>query len=225
MSTTAVVPPERSALLRGVPQVKDRAKAMLTPLNVHLAGLAALVLVVVYLVVHMVFVWQATSALDAAALDQARVKLRAAEIAAKPLRGLDTKLVDSSAAADKFYAQRLPYATSQVAAELGALTKREGVRLTRAQYAYNPVLSGKDALTEIRMDAGVAGDYRPIVQFINAVERDKTFFVINGIGLSGQQTGQVSLRIRMTTYLRAPEGDELMQELPVADAAKPGGTP
>jgi hypothetical protein len=79
------------------------------------------------------------------------------------------------------------------------------------------VLSGPDALMEVHMDASVSGDYRPIVQFINSVERDKLFFVINGINLTGQQTGQVNLRIRLTTYLRAPSPVESNGEMPAAD--------
>jgi predicted alpha-1,6-mannanase (GH76 family) len=48
----------------------------------------------------------------------------------------------------------------------------------------------------------LSGDYRPLVQFINTVERDKMFFVIDGVTLTGQQTGTVNLRLRLTTYLR-----------------------
>jgi hypothetical protein len=66
------------------------------------------------------------------------------------------------------------------------------------------------------IDASVSGDYRPIVEFINAVERDKVFFVINGINLTGQQTGQVNLRIRLTTYLRPANANELSAEMPAA---------
>ncbi len=194
---------------------------MLTAMNLHFAGVAALVVLDLYLAAHLLFVWQGLNALNDTALEQQAAQLRAAEIAAKPLRGLDTKLVDSTQAADAFYRARLPYATSQVAAELGALTPREGVHLTRVQYAYSPVLSGSDALTEMRMDAGISGDYRPVVQFLNAAERDRLFFVITGINLTGQQTGQVNLRIRLTTYLRAPQGNEMVQDLPVAA----GGTP
>jgi hypothetical protein len=40
------------------------------------------------------------------------------------------------------------------------------------------------------------------VQFINALERDKMFFVIDGVTLNGQQSGTVNLRLRLTTYLR-----------------------
>jgi len=82
------------------------------------------------------------------------------------------------------------------------------------------VLNGNDALTAISIDASVSGDYRPIVQFINALERDKIFFVINGINLTGQQTGQVNLRIRLTTYLRPGNTDELSAELPAASESE-----
>ena len=70
------------------------------------------------------------------------------------------------------------------------------------------MLVGPHALTQVRIDASVAGDYRPVVEFINAIERDKSFFVINGVNLTGQQTGLVNLRIRMTTYLRSPDSGE-----------------
>ena len=218
MSTTLVPPPNSSSLERRVPRLTARARAMVTAMNLHFAGLALLVLLDFYLIVHLIFVWQGLSSNNANAIDDQRVQLIAAQVAAKPLRGLDKKLVASTEDANAFYQRRLPYAASQVAAEVGALTHREGVHWTRAQYAYTPVLSGSGALTEVSMDASVSGDYRPIVQFINAVERDKVFFVINSINLTGQQTGQVNLRIRMTTYLRQPNPDELTAVVPTPDS-------
>ena len=220
MSSAAVVPPPNSSsLLRHVPRLTAQARALLTAMNLHFAGVAALGVLVLYLVAHLVYVGQALNSSNQDALDQQRNELRAAEIAAKPLRGLDVKLVDSTKAADQFYAMRLPYAYSQVAAELGVLTKQAGVRLARVQYSQNPVLSGSATLNEVAMDASISGDYRPVVQFINATERDKMFFVINGINLTGQQTGQVNLRIRLTTYLRLPNDKEMTSELPAADAS------
>jgi len=220
MSTTAVVPPPNSSsLLRRVPRLTARARALLTAMNLHFAGVVALLVIDLFLILHLVFVWQSLSSRDADSLSQQHTQLVAAEIAAKPLRGLDKKLVASTAEADTFYQKRLPYAYSQVAAELGKLTKTQGVHLTRVQYAQSPVLSGPNALIEVRMDASVSGDYRPIVQFINAAERDKMFFLINGINLTGQQTGQVNLRIRLTTYLRAPNAGEMSDQMP-ADTAE-----
>jgi hypothetical protein len=213
----AIVPPPNSSLPeRHVPRLTARARALMTALNLHLAGVALLAVLDLYLIVHLVFIWQGLSANNADALDQQHVQLIAAQISAKPLRGLDTKLVASTHDANVFYQTRLPYADSQVAAEIGVLTHKAGVHWTHAQYAYSPVLKGNDALTEVSIDASVSGDYRPIVQFINAVERDKLFFVINGINLTGQQTGQVNLRIRLTTYLRPANPDELSAEVPAA---------
>jgi type IV pilus assembly protein PilO len=227
VSTTNLVPtPDQASFRRRVPEMTARTRALITTMNLHFAGIAVLILLDLFLIIHLVFVWQALNARNADALDQQRAQLIAAEIAAKPLRGLDKKLVASTAAADQFSETRLPYATSEVAAELGVLTKREGVHLARVQYAYDTVLSGNDALVEDRIDASISGDYRPVVQFINAAERDKVFFVINGINLTGQQTGQVNLRIRMTTYLRQPISDELSTELPTSDSsATTGGKP
>jgi hypothetical protein len=230
MSTATVVPPPNSSSLSEragrLPRLTARARALLTTMNLHFAGVAALTVLALFLLVHLALVWQGVRALSDDALSQQHAQLKAAEIAAKPLRGLDKKLVASTADADTFYQRRLPYAYSQVAAELGALTKEKGVHLTRVQYAQGPVLSGADALTEVRMDASVSGDYRPIVQFINAAERDKMFFLINGINLTGQQTGQVNLRIRLTTYLRAPNPDEMTAEMPIPGAtAAEGGKP
>lgn len=230
MSTSIAPPPttdKNNSLLRRVPQLTERAKVLVTELNLHFAGVALLAVLVLYLVAHTIYVWQAMNAHDQAAIEQAHVQMVAAELAAKPLRGLDTKLAASTTDADRFYKGRLPYAYSEVLAELGAVTKREGVHLTRVQYVQNGVLQGEDALTELRMDASVSGDYRSIVHFINAMERDKVFFVIYGINLTGQQTGQVNLRLRLTTYLRGPMPDELTPEVKQADdaAAKTGGRP
>lgn len=203
-------------MLRRVPQLTERAKSLLTELNLHFAGVAVLAIVTLYLAAQLLFVWQGLTSNNEAAMDQARAQMRAAEIAAKPLRGLDAKLSDSTAEANRFYQERLPYAYSEVLTELGALTKNKGVRLMHVQYAQSPVLSGDAALTELRLDANVTGDYRPIVEFINAAERDKLFFVISSINLSGQQTGQVNLRLRMVTYLRAPSVAESVAQ-PTAD--------
>jgi hypothetical protein len=208
MSTTAVVPPSSSSLLRHVPRLTARARALLTTVNLHYAGVAALLVIVLYIAAHLVFVTQSLHAHNADAFSQQHALLTTAELQARPLRGLDSKLVDSTKAADAFYTDRLPYAYSQVLAELGTLTKHSGVRLVHVQYAQQPELSGAAALTQVDMDAAVSGDYRPVVEFINGLERDRLFFFVNSINLTGQQTGQVNLRIRLTTFLRQSDGRE-----------------
>jgi len=136
------------------------------------------------------------------------------------LRGLDEKLARATEEADRFYKERLPATYSEVAGELGVLTKAHNVRLTRVAYAPATVLAGsKGELTQVRMDASLSGDYRPLVQFINSLERDKMFFVITSVTFTGQQTGTVNLRLGLRTYLR----EAAAQDVPVAGPEAPSG--
>ena len=209
-----VPPPNSSSLLRRVPRLTVRARQLLTAVNLHFAGVAALVVLDLYLLGHLVFVWQAVGASGQEAMAQQRTMLTAAHIAARPLEGIDGKIMLSTTQANAFYAHRLPYAFSQVLTELGALTTRDNVRLGRVQYGYLPVLSDGNALTQVGMDVSVSGDYRAVVGLINGLERDRMFFVIVGITLTGQNTGQVNLRLRLMTYLRAPGPNEMAIEPP-----------
>ena len=200
------------------------ARNWLSPLNLHWAGVGLLAAVNLYLLAHMAFLWHASSSYNADAQAAQRVELKTAEIAAIPLRGLDAKLPRATAEADRFSRERLPGTDSDMLRELGALTKKAGVRLTRVQYAPATVMAGSAGeLTEVRMDASLSGDYRPLVLFLNSLERDKMFFVITGLTLTGQQTGTVNLRMRATTYLRKAGTQELVSdEIPGnADAGGP----
>jgi hypothetical protein len=222
MSVTATVPPpSSSSLLRHAPRLTARARALLTAVNLHYAGVAALLVIVLYMVMHLLFLSRALTDHNADALEHQQVLLKTARLQALPLRGIDAKVAASTQDADAFYADRLPYAESQVLTEIGNQTQKSNVRWANAQYAQLPVLSGDYALTELNMDASVSGDYRPIVEFINSLERDKLFFLVRGISLSGQQTGMVNLRIRLTTYLRAPNAKEAASQQPVI--APPAG--
>jgi type IV pilus assembly protein PilO len=178
-------------------------RSLLTAINLHWAGVTVLALVNLYLLAHMAFLWHASGDYNADAVAQQRIALNAARIQAEPLRGLDRKLAAATTEADDFYQQRLPGAYSQVLSELGALAKADHVRLAGATYAPATVLAGSQGeLTELRIDGRLSGDYRSLMMFINSLERDKMFFVIDGVTLTGQESGTVNLRLRLTTYLR-----------------------
>jgi hypothetical protein len=201
--------------------VAEKTRGALTALNLHFAGAALLALLNVYLLVHMAYLWQTARSQNADALAQQRIQLQTAKIAAAPLEGLDGKLTKSTDEADGFYQRRLPYAYSQAYSELGRLAAKYNAKLTRVSYAYTPLyLNGTQStsedpsLTEIRMDASLTGDYKPLVQMINELERDKTFFYISALTLTGQQSGTVSLRLKVTSYLRPVKGDEKAEPLP-----------
>jgi hypothetical protein len=153
-----------------------------------------------------------------------RIELKTAQVAAQPLRGLDAKLARANDEADRFYLDRLPGTDSEMASELGTLTKQTGVRLTRMTYTHTPELAGTaGALTQEQMDASLSGDYGSLVRLINAVERDKMFFVITRVTLTGQQTGAVNLRLGLATYLRGVVLQDEPAEAPAASATPEGG--
>ncbi len=182
-------------------------RPLLTPLNLHWAGVGLLALVSLYFIVRMGLLWHASSSYNADAIAEQRAELQRAEVAVQPLRGLDAKLASATGDADKFYRERLPVTDSEVAAELGSLTKKAGVRLAGAGYGHAPMLAGSSGeLTELRIDARMSGDYRPLVRFLNSLERDRMFFVIDAVTLTGQQTGTVNLRLKLTTYMRTRGG-------------------
>jgi hypothetical protein len=208
----------------GVRNGAGRVRDLLRPLNLHWAGVGLLALVNMYLIAQMIFLWHASSNYSADAMKQQRNELRLAGAAAEPLRGLDAKLATATEEADRFSRDRLPARDSEVVAELGALTKKAGVRLVGATYVPAPVLAGSTGeLTELRIDARLAGDYRPLVLLLNSLERDKMFFVIDGVTLNGQQSGTVNLRLRLTTYLRGGAAAELAAAETAAAGPAAGG--
>jgi type IV pilus assembly protein PilO len=212
----------------GTQTLTERTRRLVTLKNLHIAGVAVLAAVCLYLMGQMVYAWQSAKSEDSSALAQQRAAMHTAEVAARPLAGLDEKLKQATVDSDKFYAQRLPYSYSEVVGELGVLSKKTGVKLTRVQYLEAPVLEGGVApLTEVKMDVSLSGDYRPLVLYINGLERDKVFFLIRGVALVGQQSGTVGVRLGLTTYLRAPVGSELSDKAvpttAVETAPQPGG--
>jgi len=215
----------------GAQSLSERTRRLLTLKNLHFAGVTVLGAACLYLLAQMAYAWQTAKSEDAGALAQQRIAMQKAEVASRPLAGLDEKLKQATVEADGFYERRLPFADSEVAGELGALAAKQGVKLTRVQYSHQPELEGtKGELNELRMDASLTGDYRPLVLFINALERDKTFFLIRAVALVGQQGGTVGVRMGLTTYLRAPVGAESSDKSVTtsasnAAAAPDGGTP
>jgi type IV pilus assembly protein PilO len=56
-------------------------------------------------------------------------------------------------------------------------------------------------LRKLSIEIALSGDYLQEVKFINALERDPMFFLVDGISL-GEQQGNVRLQLKLETYLR-----------------------
>jgi Tfp pilus assembly protein PilO len=166
----------------------------------HYGAIIVLLLLNLTLGIRLIFAWNRAKQGDAANIAASQSQYRAMKLKTTPLKGLDKKIDQAKLDQQAFYDKRFPANDSQVLTELGALAVKNNVLLSRAQYGYRKPQQG---LVEMQIEANLSGDYAPIVRFINGLERDKVFFLIKGIALNGQQNGVVSLRMVLTTYLRA----------------------
>ncbi len=136
-------------------------------------------------------------------LDALQLQLAAKRQEVLPTRGMDGKLKQASTDIDAFYKERFPTQYSFVSEELGKLAAQSGVQIAAVKY------DDKDApvegLRKLNIEVALSGSYLQEAKFINALERDKLFFVIDGVTL-GEQQGNVRLQIKVETYLRSGAG-------------------
>lgn len=193
----------------------NNLRKWLTLLNLHIAGVLILLGLNLFLLTRLFFAWHAASSDQTADYEAGHMTYVQLQAQMSHLQGLPEKVEQARKDADKFYDKRIAPNYSTMAGELGSLTSKNNVRLSRAQYTPTPAING---LTEVRVDASLSGEYTALMHFINDVERDKNgvFFTINTLTLSGQQGGLVNLRLRMTTYLRS--SSDLPQAAPNQNA-------
>jgi len=117
-----------------------------------------------------------------------------------PTRGMDQKLVRASQDITGFYDHRFPAEYSAVSEELGKVAADTNVHLSGIKYEEKtaPI----EGLRKLNIEIALSGDYLQEVKFINSLERDRMFFLIDGVAL-GEQQGNVRLQLKLETYLRA----------------------
>jgi hypothetical protein len=116
-----------------------------------------------------------------------------------PTRGMDQKLKQASHDITDFYGQRFPAQYSEISAELGKVAADNGVHLANIKYEEKP--APIENLHKLNIEIALSGDYLQEVKFINGLERDKMFFLIDGVAL-GEQQGNVRLQLKLETYLQ-----------------------
>jgi type IV pilus assembly protein PilO len=102
---------------------------------------------------------------------------------------------------DNFYGERLPATMSQITESLGEVASQSGVHLLNAKY--DTTDSDLPGLQQVQIEAALSGDYLQEVKFINALERQNLFFVVNGVTLGEREGGQVQLSVTLETYLKS----------------------
>jgi Tfp pilus assembly protein PilO len=116
-----------------------------------------------------------------------------------PTRGMNDKLKQASVDINSFYESRFPSEYSAISEELGKVANDTGVHLTAVKYDNKE--SQIEGLYKLNIEITLSGDYLQEVKFINSLERDQIFFLIDGVAL-GEQQGNVRLQLKLETYLR-----------------------
>jgi type IV pilus assembly protein PilO len=192
---------------------------LLSPVGMHAVGVAVLAIAAIVLGIRVGLDWRETSGSNMDAVAGRRAELATLQLQTAPLRGLDKKVALSREQIDEFYAKRIPSSYSAILERLGQLQSKGQVKLSRVAYTPAP---GAGDLTEVRMDAGLSGDYPSIMHFVNGLERNPTFFVIRAMNLSGQQSGAVNLRLQVSTWMRPADAAALPVEAKPSTAAPTG---
>jgi type IV pilus assembly protein PilO len=194
-------------------------RSLVSLLNLHFAGVAVLLILNLVLGVRLFLAWSTLRAAGTDQLLQQQTALRALQLEMSPLKGLPQKVDLSRDQANEFYSARFPAAYSTISATINDLATKNSVN--RTNLAYTPTRA-PEGLVELRMDASLSGEYSALMHFINGLERSKTFFLINGLTLTGQQGGSVNLRLRLNTYLHATDSNQLVPLVQGDEAAAQG---
>jgi len=120
---------------------------------------------------------------------------------AEPLRDIDKKVATARQQIDDFYKTRLPAQDSAISEELGKVAGQNRVKI--GQIRYKPKDSDIVGLRPLEIQADFSGDYLQLVRFMNALERDPLFFIIDSVELAGEQGGMVKLQLKLETYQKA----------------------
>lgn len=114
-------------------------------------------------------------------------------------RGMDKKIDAAKVNIADFYRDRLPGQYSQIDAALSKDAKTNNVQLINV--SYKPDRKAVEDLQRVAIDLTISGSYVNDIKFINSMERDKVFFVIDSVTL-GNATNGVQLLVRAETYFR-----------------------
>ena len=122
----------------------------------------------------------------------------------EPLNGIEGKLMQTRTDIKNLYKDMVPGRASEISLRLEKISQSAGVQNQGVHYSpkTTPEKDDLPGLQRLDIDTSVSGDYPKLAHFINSIEQDKTFFVIDQIALTSQQSGIVTLQIRLHTFLK-----------------------
>jgi len=117
-----------------------------------------------------------------------------------PPQTVDERVKQAREQIAHFYEDRFPASASSIFEQLGKVANENHVHLNQANY--KTVDSDIPGLQQVLINASLSGSYPQVMKFINSLERDRMFFIVNDVSLGNQSQGTVGLNLIVETYMR-----------------------
>lgn len=134
-------------------------------------------------------------------LNRLQLELNIKTRAVAPLQNLPEKVVVANRQIVDFYKKRFPAQQPEIAAEFDKMATANGVIVEQARYKSKEEGAGR--LTPVEIEADLSGSYASLARFINVLEQDQMFLIINSVTLGGEPQGPVKLNMKLEAYLKA----------------------
>ncbi len=118
----------------------------------------------------------------------------------RPTRDMDKKLVLAREQVADFYRTRLPRSFSEISDNLGRIAKENRVDMSAVRYETKP--TNITGLTSVVITVSMSGDYASEIRFVNALEREKKFYILDRLQIGDSGGNQVRVELQLETYLR-----------------------
>ncbi len=128
--------------------------------------------------------------------DQVQVR----KAAVVPPETVNDRLKEAREQISHFYEDRIPNSTATVFDTIGKVAAQNNVRLQGANYTFND--TDMPGVRQLTVRATLSGGYTQSMKFINSLERDKVFLIVDRVGLAEQQGGQLKLTVDVHAYIR-----------------------
>ena len=133
-----------------------------------------------------------------------RIERQQKEVENKPLANIDQSLATARQQIKDFYRDRLPAGYAEISSELAKRAQQSGVKHGQVRYDVDKEIPAP-GLQTLHVSLDVTGDYKNLVRFINALERDRMLFEPASVALTENQQG-VTLKLELNSYLREGAG-------------------
>jgi type IV pilus assembly protein PilO len=163
-------------------------------------AMAILVGINVFAICALVYMMvRGTSALPAE-FDGLHKQVQIKRVNVVPPQTVDDRIKQAREQIAHFYEDRFLNGSAAIFQAVGKVADENHVRLSQANYKSAP--SDMPNLQQVEISATLSGNYLEAMKFINALEREKTFFIVNTVSLGDDKGGNVQIRVVIETYMR-----------------------